>query len=226
MNSRGDVLSHHQMCAIEGKMLQQGMNFRSSESHSVVLMSRRPNAPYPDRFSVDGRSLHYIGHDAYGVPNKTEIDQPLVTNHQTLTPNGKFFKAVADANSGAPQERVRVYEKLKPGVWVFNGTFRLTEAHLVSAGGRLVCEFTLVLDDESEAPLQVAQSLSPGRLIPTEVKLLVWKRDGGRCVQCGTSENLHFDHILPFSLGGTSVNADNIQLLCQKHNLEKSARII
>jgi len=37
--------------------------------------------------------------------------------------------------------------------------------------------------------------------------------------------NLHFDHDLPFSKGGTSISAKNVRLLCMKHNLQKSARI-
>ncbi|HEX9998679.1 MAG TPA: HNH endonuclease signature motif containing protein [Abditibacterium sp.] len=43
--------------------------------------------------------------------------------------------------------------------------------------------------------------------------------------QCGSAENLHFDHILPFSKGGTSLSAQNIQLLCQNCNVQKSASI-
>jgi len=64
------------------------------------------------------------------------------------------------------------------------------------------------------------------RLIPTAVKLEVWRRDGGRCVTCGATDNLHFDHIIPYSKGGTSLHADNIQLLCARHNLEKRDRIM
>ena len=63
------------------------------------------------------------------------------------------------------------------------------------------------------------------RLIPSMVKQEVWKRDGGRCVECGATDELHFDHIVPFSKGGTSLSADNVQLLCARHNLEKSAKI-
>ena len=62
-------------------------------------------------------------------------------------------------------------------------------------------------------------------MIPSGVKLEVWKRDGGRCVQCGATDNLHFDHIIPYSRGGTSLRADNIQLLCARHNLAKRDRI-
>ncbi|MCK5258904.1 MAG: HNH endonuclease, partial [Thermoplasmatales archaeon] len=35
----------------------------------------------------------------------------------------------------------------------------------------------------------------------------------------------HFDHIIPYSKGGSSLVADNIQLLCTKHNLEKRDKI-
>ena len=63
------------------------------------------------------------------------------------------------------------------------------------------------------------------RLVPMPVKLGVWQRDRGRCVMCGSEDNLHFDHIIPFSRGGSSLTANNVQLLCARHNLEKRDRI-
>jgi hypothetical protein len=63
------------------------------------------------------------------------------------------------------------------------------------------------------------------RRIPTLVKLEVWKRDRGRCTICGATDELHFDHIVPFLKGGASSTADNIQLLCARHNLAKHDRI-
>lgn len=64
-----------------------------------------------------------------------------------------------------------------------------------------------------------------GRYIPAAVRRAVWQRDGGRCTTCGSSDRLHFDHIWPVSKGGGN-ELENIQLLCQQHNLEKAARII
>lgn len=60
--------------------------------------------------------------------------------------------------------------------------------------------------------------------IPREVVDAVYKRDGGRCIYCGSTENLQLDHIIPFSKGG-STTVENLQLLCQKCNLEKSNHI-
>ena len=63
------------------------------------------------------------------------------------------------------------------------------------------------------------------RSIPAWVKEFVFERDGGKCVVegCGSTKDLCFDHILPFSKGGSSVHPDNLQILCSKHNLAKGA---
>lgn len=60
--------------------------------------------------------------------------------------------------------------------------------------------------------------------IPKDVVDAIWNRDGGKCVYCGSNENLHLDHIIPFSKGGDT-SIENLQLLCQKCNLEKSNKI-
>lgn len=60
--------------------------------------------------------------------------------------------------------------------------------------------------------------------IPRAVQREVWQRDGGRCVECETKERLCFDHIVPFSRGGSNT-VRNIQLLCERCNLSKGNRI-
>lgn len=60
--------------------------------------------------------------------------------------------------------------------------------------------------------------------IPREIVDAVYKRDGGRCVYCGSTQNLQLDHIIPFSKGGATT-LENLQLLCQKCNIEKSNKI-
>ena len=59
------------------------------------------------------------------------------------------------------------------------------------------------------------------RTIPAAVKSYVWHRDGQRCVYCGSNENLEYDHIIPFSWGGSN-SPENVQLLCRTCNRRKS----
>ena len=60
--------------------------------------------------------------------------------------------------------------------------------------------------------------------IPKSVKMYVWQRDGGRCVECGSNEKLEYDHIIPFSKGGSNTDR-NLQLLCERCNRFKGAKI-
>lgn len=62
------------------------------------------------------------------------------------------------------------------------------------------------------------------RQISQEVKTAVWRRDGGKCTQCGASDYLEYDHIIPFSKGGAT-SIENLQLLCRRCNLKKRDRI-
>lgn len=81
-----------------------------------------------------------------------------------------------------------------------------------------------------EGALRVAKrlALTPGqrdtRSIPQEVKAEVWQRDGGKCVECGDSHYLEFDHVIPLSRGGAT-SAQNLQILCRACNRSKGARI-
>jgi hypothetical protein len=119
-----------------------------------------------------------------------------------------------------------VYEKIRTGIWSYNGVFHLSDSWTERDEHRRVFKFRLVAVEGEEDFAQPARTdAQRRRLIPTSVKLEVWKRDGGKCAVCGASDELHFDHILPFSKGGTSSTAANVQLLCARHNLAKHDRI-
>ena len=62
---------------------------------------------------------------------------------------------------------------------------------------------------------------SQSRNISATTKKIVYSRDGGVCQCCGSSQELEYDHITPFSCGGLS-EASNIQLLCFTCNRSKS----
>ena len=207
------------------------MNFGLGGTHSVILMSLRPGAPYRDVLEDSGTTLLYEGHDApraHDVPDPKLVDQPAAYPTGAPTQNGKFHRAAQDARAGlrAP-ERVRVYEKLRTGIWSYNGIFHLVDSWQEQDGQRSVFKFKL-LAVEGDEDLSVAPTPHPARrrVIPTSVKLAVWKRDSGKCVVCGASDDLHFDHDLPWAKGGTSLVAENMQLLCARQNVAKRDHIV
>lgn len=59
------------------------------------------------------------------------------------------------------------------------------------------------------------------RYVSETTKKIVFARDEGKCQCCGSSSELEYDHITPFSCGGNS-EPSNIQLLCQTCNRSKS----
>ena len=223
----GDVLSYIDLCKEEGVNLQRGMNFHLRGKSSVILMSVRAGAPYADRIEENGRGLIYEGHDVpriVGGPNPKSVNQPMTNPSGSLTQNGLFYQAAMNYKQRKTEpELVRVYEKVRPGIWTYNGIFKLIDARKENSNLRLVFKFKLELSDQ--LPELEPTQIDHNRIIPATVKREVWKRDKGHCVICGSTDNLHFDHIIPYSKGGSSLVSENIQLLCARHNILKKDRI-
>ncbi len=225
-----EIIPYIEMCRRERASLQRGMNFGLGGTHSVILVSVQPNAPYADRIEEDGTVLIYEGHDeprTTRVREPKRVDQPERTPGARLTQNGQFAEAATAFKQGlrAP-ERVRVYEKIRSGIWSYNGMFHLVDAWTEADDYRQVFKFRLeAVEGEEDLTQAVPMRPERRRIIPSHVKMAVWQRDGGKCTKCGASDELHFDHVIPFSRGGTSITIENVQLLCARHNLEKSAKI-
>lgn len=230
---KDEIISYREFCNREGiQTIQRGMNYRLNDAYSVILMSRRRNAPYEDRVLEDGLTVEYEGHDipkSASVKIPKQIDQPRLHPSGKLTQNGLFAAAVEALKKGVREaEPVRVYEKVDAGVWSDKGFFRLVDYAMKSSDGRTIFKFYLKYDSASEEryggvmPGKVEQHT---RLIPSEVKKEVWRRDGGKCILCEAITNLHFDHDIPYSKGGASITPDNVRILCARHNIQKRDKI-
>lgn len=218
-----EIISYLEMCRRENTRFRRGMNFSLGGTYSVILMSGRSDAPYRDRFGDDGTTLIYEGHDQSRTVINLEpklMDQPAVTSGGALTQNGLFFRAAERFKSGQRDaERVRVYEKILPATWSYNGIFHLVDAWQEDDAERKVFKFMLAAV-EGEEDVVVAAPVPPVRrhLIPSQIKLEVWQRDDGKCAVCGATEELHFDHGARSSKGDAPVTAENVRLLCARHH--------
>jgi hypothetical protein len=157
------------------------------------------------------------------TPNPKSVDQPRRGE------NAKFADWTdRHRRNEVPPARFHVYEKLIKGMWNFRGAFLLKDYRVESTGERDVFKFVLQAIDEPSvegAPQPSADAIAQTRQIPTWVKQEVYKRDKGRCVLCGASTQLHFDHDFPYSKGGASATPANVRLLCMRCNLAKGAKI-
>jgi 5-methylcytosine-specific restriction endonuclease McrA len=61
-------------------------------------------------------------------------------------------------------------------------------------------------------------------VIPRDIRLAVFERDGGRCAECGSNFDIQYDHVIPFSMGGAST-VENLQILCSDCNRLKGASL-
>jgi hypothetical protein len=134
-----------------------------------------------------------------------------------------------------PEVRIGPYNAPEPAdvaYWLFKGKFYVTEALDLDESD----VFALMTEKENRqrlklekahAVLAMTQRLdqaSRRQNVPQVVRVAVWQRDGGRCVECGSQSDLEFDHVIPISMGGSNTER-NLQLLCESCNRTKGATL-
>jgi hypothetical protein len=156
-----------------------------------------------------------------------------------------LFKAVALVERGMPDaallvldEEIRRHQKDEPPILVnverYHKAWLLLHIGDAAAARRELAkvyasdpEYLDIADllEAASPPGAPGSPLARRRApIPEDVRRAVWRRDGGRCVECGSNERLEFDHIIPHSLGGSDTER-NLQLLCERCNRRKAARV-
>lgn len=77
--------------------------------------------------------------------------------------------------------------------------------------------------EENNDETEIIHKHKTKRQLSERLKVQVLMRDGNKCRLCGvtvTGNNIHFDHIFPWSKGGETL-LENLQVLCATHNLAK-----
>lgn len=136
---------------------------------------------------------------------------------------------VAAARQAQATEPVHMWRDGRRNLWLFSDGFYWDDDGL---GAEDVKALVLQRKRRLEQKLRSARSLmraeENGRAtrvsLPTELRRAVFERDGGRCVECGGSFDLQYDHILPVAYGGATT-MQNLQVLCAECNRHKSDSI-
>jgi hypothetical protein len=135
------------------------------------------------------------------------VDNPMfLGGHQLMFFRDRLFLAERPAKTD--QEREEIVLRVKKAVYEETAEVAKLKASVANL----------------EAAIEYTKTGPKRDIIPDSVKLVVWARDGGACVRCGSKLNLHFDHVIPVVKGGGN-SAENIQVLCQTCNLKKGDRI-
>jgi hypothetical protein len=135
--------------------------------------------------------------------------------------------------SGTKKYLEPTYRRVKDTVWwAFRGAFYISNETDLTQND--VLALLLEEDNKKRLRLERAHALMAMRTqlderakrqpIPQDVKVFVWQRDAGRCVECGSQQDLEYDHIIPLVMGGSNTER-NLQLLCSVCNRRKGGTL-
>ena len=108
--------------------------------------------------------------------------------------------------------------------WLYD----LIDGYTEHDGKRKVFKFILRPNFEEFDPQEAEDiDLAHNRQIPGHVMQEVFERDKGKMHTMWVHPRIYtLIHKIPFSKGGSSKIASNIQLLCARHNLSKGSKLI
>ena len=176
---------------------------------------------YLDDDSIDNsEALHKV--DLQEIFGLSYDDFLNITNHfdllilgKSLDKETKTLKETEDFYSEAVRKIDSFVDSKTLGDWM-EKRFEISESDKKMMD-EIMEKHGLSYEEEDNKPKR-------SRRISQSVKDKVWNRDGGKCVLCGSNENIEFDHIVPFSKGGANTYR-NIQILCESCNRRKSDNI-
>lgn len=206
--------------ALSGPLIEE-LRGRMRRGHTLTRLRAGdlPTVRTPD-LHLDAEELVYLDIDATQVRQLAK--GPRLSDGRLIVSNKKL--RFVGSGSGVELAWSRIVS-----VTVERGTV-VVSATSARGGATLAVTDPDQVAATIEGALRVAKrlALAPGqrdtRSIPQEVKAEVWQRDGGRCVECGSSHYLEFDHVIPLSRGGAT-SAANLQILCRGCNRAKGANI-
>jgi len=188
-----------------------------TDEHKASYYSlQSPKYPFLANFSKTKEDLYQKELETYEFQRKHELDRLIAyVNSAVLSEPVKAYAILKKGNMSQ-----KIYSVYKDNVYKFDRADYSSEQMLLQIND---------LEEDEKRKFEylknkanfVQQERGP---IPKSVQREVWRRDQGKCVECGSQYKLEYDHILPFSKGGNNTDR-NIQLLCETCNRRKHNNI-
>jgi hypothetical protein len=232
-----DFFKKHALCIndINQEMIEKDdfillfhIEFTNSKNYFFIplaFISDEPNEKISQRFGLLFRSYEYWNHFFHiGFENKVSIQSPekldtIFTKQQVIDCFNQ--KIIIDPNLNIPGWG---YYLVLCGKTAWELTRK--ETILSKEEKKLIILEKIEKEKRKFERLKFKHEGTKNKRerISEDVKTIVWRRDQGKCVECGSQEKLEFDHIIPVSKGGSNT-ARNLQLLCENCNRTKSDKI-
>ena len=197
----------------QDKVYEQGREYRERFNKDLAVRQRIEQERLEKKQALERKRLE-----------EERIERERITEEQRLEKEQRLEQERIEK-----EERERIKEKVRAELEPIKEEIRLKK---LEAEVRQEVIEELDLSDflsskglsQERAESEYAENGEVNRYIPLKVRREVWRRDRGKCVECGTNRELEYDHIIPISKHGSNT-VRNIQLLCGDCNREKSDNI-
>ena len=191
----------------------------------------------------DTVEAYVTGYSTVAAPVK-EVIRAVVVRKPTELPLLAQPKGIAGLGqrgdlAPAPVPSVETELKFKLGFYVNSDTMeKLNRLKELKPYRSLEDLFDTLLSDylkRNDPKLKASKaddSRPASRYVPSSVRALVLRRDDHRCsyvapdgTRCSARHNLQIDHIVPFAIGGQTIES-NLRTLCANHNRFEAKRVL
>ncbi len=191
---------------------------------SAIAKGKLPSLPYDGVALKAGEIVHFRSSGRYAQVRRLKTGDRVDTIDGTITiTDARVLFSSLSKSFEVSHSRITEVDEA-PGGFSLNAQGKGAGFYAFAEHARLAYEIMRTAVGRANRRIVENESSDKTRRIPPEVRNRVWQRDVGQCVQCGATEYLEFDHIIPFSKGGSN-SEQNIQLLCRRCNLQKRDRL-